>query len=349
MNRTWGLADPAPRPGLADAGWDPPDEEAPSRAQPGWPTRVAYALSGLLVLGVLLANFNPSFGFFQQDRGYTAHRWPWEAFRGPEGVTLRWVPPHAFLLAMTLSGLALLLCAALPSGRSRAGLALTAFVLIVGMQIATPGDFLIMTGHNVAFAVLVAGVLAASARPTPVAGRQLLWAGMLAVTIFVFLPQHDAPTDDSGPMGSRIYRSTATQTIEGFAALLGDPTPLIVEGDGTTREMNLLDWVRSHLFTVPMLLGLVIAVLVLLGLGGVWAPSAMGLLLLVLVLGPAWDHAARALAEARASGKGVSSSDAFEIVARNFSEGLLTVLRIALIPLAVGLADFVRSRRQPAV
>ena len=299
MSRSWNLDAPAPRPGLGGPAWDAPPVDDLEQARPGWPTHVGYALAGLLVLGVMLASFNPSFGFFQKQRGFDAQRWPWELFHGPDGPVLRWLPPHAFLIAMTLSGLALVLCAFLQPSRARAGLALTAFVLVAGMLIAAPGDYLIVTGGNVAFALLTAGVLCAAARPRPAGAMRLLCAGTLAVLVFAFLPVHDAPSSEEDPLASRPYQSLATQTLRGVTEVLSEHPPQILEADGNTRDAGLLDWARGNLVTLPMLLGLLVALLVLLGLGRPWAPLVMALLLLTAILGPAWEHATRQLDEAR--------------------------------------------------
>jgi|GEM_PF-4507424 len=352
MSRSWNLDAPAPRPGLGGSAWDAPSADDLEPARPGWPTRLGYALAGLLVLCVMLANFNPSFGFFQQQRGFDARRWPWELFYGPDGPVLRWLPPHAFLIAMTLSGLALVLCAFLQPSRARAGLALTAFVLVAGMLIAAPGDYLIVTGGNVAFALLTAGVLCAAARTRPAGALRLLGAAALAVLAFAFLPAHDAPSSEQDPLAPRPYQSLATQTLGGMVDVLSENPPQIMDPDGHGRDATLVDWARGNLITLPMLLGLLVAVLVLLGVGRPWAPLVMGLLLLTAILGPAWDHATRQLDEARLAAAhtpeaALSSADALATFARNFAEALLTLLRVALLPLALGLAELVRMRRRP--
>ncbi len=353
MSRPWNLAAPAPRPGLGGPAWDAPPAAEPEQALPGWPTRVGFALAGLLVLGVMFANFNPSFGYFQQKRGFEARRWPWELFQGRDGPVLSWLPPQAFLIAMTLSGLALVLCAFLQPSRTRAGLALTAFVLTAGTLIASPGEYLIVTGGSVAFALLAAGVLCAAARPCPAGAVRLVCASGLAVLIFAFLPLHDAQPAEDDPLASRPYRSLATQTLEELSNVLSEHPPEVMGNDGKAQAVSLLDWARGNLITLPMLLGLLVAVLVLLGLGRPWAPLAMGLLLLTAVLGPAWDHATRQLQEARFAlshtvDGALSSADALATFARNFSEALLTVLRVAMLPLALGLAEFLRADRRPA-
>jgi hypothetical protein len=315
---------------------------------------VGYALAGLLVLGVMFASFNPLFGFFLPRRGFDAHRWPWDLFRGPEGFTMRWYPPQAFLIALTLSGLALLLCAFLRPSRMRAGLALTAFVLVAGTLIASPGDYLIVTGGNVALALLTAGVLCASARPCPPGARRLLCASALATLVFAFLPLHEAPSSaDDSPDARAPYESMATLTLRSFTDVLSDHPPTVMAEDGSARTLGLVDWARGNLVTLPMLLGLLVALLVLVGLGRPWAPLVMGLLLLTAVLGPAFDHATRELDAARAAAShtvegSLTSADAVATFGRNFAEVLLTVLRIALLPLALGLAELERVERRPA-
>ncbi len=352
MSRAWNLDAPAPRPPPRGPAWEGPPADDPPQAQPGWPTSVGYALAGLLVLGVMFASFNPSFGFFLPQRGFDARRWPWELFGSPHGFMLRWFPPQAFLIAMTLSGLALVLCAFLRPSRTRAGLALAAFVLVAGTLVAAPGDYLIVTGGNIAFALLTAGVLCASARPCPAGARRLLCASALATFVFAFLPLHDATPAEDDPLASRPYQSLATLTIQGLTGVLSEHPPTVVDEGGSQRKLGLLDWARGNLVTLPMLLGLVVALFVLLGLGRPWAPLVMGLLLLTAVLGPAFDHATRALAEARLDAThkvegALSSADALATVARNSAEVLLTVLRIALLPLALGLAELMRVDRRP--
>jgi hypothetical protein len=283
-----------------------------------------------------------------RDKGVDAERWPWELFQGEAGPVLQWMPPQAYLLAMTLSGLALLLCAFLTPSRMRGGLALTAFVLVTVMTIAGPGDLLIVTGMQVAFGLLVAGVIAWHARPRPPAAATLLMSAGLATAVFALFPLPDIGVRSADPLAARPYESLATATVKSFWTVVSGDAGQVHGGSGNAHDVTLLDWARTNLITAPMLLGLLVALLACLGLGGCWAPATLGLLLLVTLLGPPLDHALRALDEARqhaatTTGGELSSDDTLATLGRNGAQALLTGLRIAILPLTLGLAEWLRT------
>lgn len=317
-------------------------------AQGGWPSRVGLAIAALLVWGTLFAHVNPSFGFlFSREMGEAAHRWPWEFFKTESGWDLRWTPVTAWVLSLGLAGLALLVAVFLRPGRARAALALLAFALLTGTLLQPDKSLSIMSGLNVALALLAGGVIAASARPRPDGARRAVGFAALTLALLLALPLAPQNSDPDAPGApaptSAGYVSEASRAINLYVGLLNPRADEQRPKPSTTEVVGLA-------FYPPLLalLGLLVGLLSLLGLGGRWAPTAIGLLLLATVVGPAASGALIAVdAEARMRGLegNLPSSEQFQFLATGAAEGIAVLLRLSLLPLALGVADVLRARR----
>jgi hypothetical protein len=311
-------------------------------------SRAGYALAGLLLLGLVLANFNPTFGFFHESRGADAKLWPWEVFRDGDGLVLRWVPAHVWLLAFTFSGLALLAASSLPAGRLRGGLALTAFALVATALIGNPATMVIGAGANVALA-LAAGAALCGGLDAPGAARRMLVAAGLALLVFLLLPIADTRENPgSEPLP---YMSIGRGILQHVLAAFSSEPPQLLDPTGnvalpTTFWESFLGSLQAYAW----MLGCLGAALVL------WTPTRLaGRLLLVgallvAVLGPpAWVAHDRISAAAEvARGSTTPDLTAKQIVAaggRGAAESLLLVLRSVLLPLALAVLDLLRPRR----
>jgi hypothetical protein len=349
----WDFEDPAPatpRP-APPAPPPPPIPETPPRRQ--WLEAVLYVLAGVLVLAVVFASFNPAFGFFQKEQGYDALHWPWDTFRGEDGPMWRWLPPHAFLLAMVPAGLALIMAAFLRAGRLRTGLALVAFVLVGVACMPSPGSFMVQAGTHVALAVLLGGVLALragglGAGDASGGARRTAWLGWIALALFLLFP-YVTPFDRSSDPNMRPqYSSAVTEPVRSLAHVLRDPTPLIERPGEDARPITLWDWVRLENMRLSLLLAAAVGLWAVLARGRGGSVPLLALLLLAALIGPAIELGLRAVGEFRIT---FAEGPQTEVLAReqfwgSIGQVLLASLRVALLPLALGLADLLRLPRR---
>jgi hypothetical protein len=311
-------------------------------------SRAGYVLSGLLLLGLVLANFNPTFGFFHEARGADAKLWPWEVFQDGGGLVLRWVPAHVWLLAFTFSGLALLAAAFLPSGRLRGGLALTAFAIVATALIGNPATMVIGAGANVALA-LAAGAALCGSLDVPGAARRLLTAAGLALLVFLLLPIADTRENPGGePLPYMSIGRGIVQHV--LAAFSSDPPQLLDPTGNVALPTTFWESFLGSLQAYAWLLGCLGAALTL------WRPARLvgklllvGALLLAVLGPPTWVAHDRISAAAEvARGSTAPELTAKQFVAaggRGAAESLLLVLRSVLLPLALATYDLLRVRR----
>jgi hypothetical protein len=338
-------------PGVAVAGR--PDGR---RGDAGEPTaagsisfRLLYGLAALFVFGATLASLNPRFGFFQKENNFDAHFWPWEAFAGPDGVHLDWLPPHAFVVSMVLAGFGLLFCAFLPAGRLRACLALGAFVAIGVAVMPGPGSFMTLAGVEVGLALLLGSWLACREPDAHPAALRLMLTAWVALLIFAFFPYPTEVEEGADRLAPAPYASAVTEPVRSLLRTLEDPPPMIERPGEARRPVHLGDWARANVLNLTFLLSLLVGLYGLLRKGRSSARWLLALLVLAHLIGPAIEHALRALADFRASTDTNLDLSAYatDTVLRNLAQVLLSGLRLTLLPLALGLGDLLRGPPAP--
>lgn len=325
-----------------------PEEGPESRG--GWPSRFGLLLGGLLVLGTVLAHVNPSFGFLFQERGGTAQGWPWDLFHSPEeGWRFVWQSPTAWVLALGTSGALLVLAAAVSPGRLRAALALASFALIAATILPVDASQLLPSGLNVALALVAAGAIAGCARPRPAGASRVLALGTLMLGLLLALPlPPPPPTEGVALQPVTGYASEVTRALNLYGDAFGGGR-LLPDGSVAPRPPDEA-WLLATQPILAWLPAFALGLLLLMGVRGRWVPTAMGLLLLFATVGPCiWSAVERLRVEQAIAGNAgaeVASGRTLELLAMGGSQGLTLLLRLSLIPLALGVADLLRVRRR---
>ena len=308
-------------------------------------SRTGLAFSGVLALGTIFAHVNPEFGFLFYEQGVDAKHWPWALFEGLGAGTLRWTPPVAWVLSLSLAGVLLLVGAFLRGGRLRGAMALTAFALLATTLLPLQKTILIATGRNVALALL-AGAAFASASGRVRAGRRVGALAALMLAILLVIPLAAPPADPDLPIQDDVpYVSELTRTAGVYKAVLLDQ---MAPMDGVA-PLTAIELARRTLPELSWILGLAVGLLMLLGLRGRSTSWPLALLLVVAVLGPPAEIAVRELGQAReelSPGSALTSMQEVESLGRAAGVSLTMMLRLSLLPLALGLADVLRARRR---
>lgn len=327
----------------------PPAAPAPAAAPASdWLWRLGCVVAALLTLGVLFASFNPLFGFFLKDRGFDALRWPWQLFERPiGGVIVAWVPTHVYIVSLLLSSLALLACSMMARGGGRTGLCVAAFVLVGVAAMPGANEYMLLAAVQVGLALLTAGTLARGREGEVPAARKAQVVGCLLLALFAVLPYpNDEQLTFENPELAQPYVSPVTATVRDLVLVLGGPDEQVKVPGEAPRSVTIADWVGAHLVNLPLLLGLLVGVLALLGWGGRWAGPVLLLLLLVAALAPCVAHAVREAAAYREGTQDAQETmeDLVSVYGRNAAEAYLLGLRAAALPLALALAELVRRR-----
>lgn len=333
---------PPPAPGSGAAG-----AAGSGAAGSDWVWRLGCVVASLLTLGVLLASFNPTFGFFLKDRGFDALRWPWELFERKEGgVFVAWLPTQAYAISLLLGSLSLLACSLLARGPGRTGLCVAGFVLVGVAVMPGASEYMLLAAVQLGLALLTAGTLAGGRGLAHPAARRAQVVGCLLLALFAVLPYpDDKELTFENPEASQPYVSPASTLVSDLVLVVSGETQVQMPGEAP-RALGLGDWVRAHLVNLPLLLGVLVGVLALLGWGGRWAGGLLVLLLLVAALAPCLSHALRE-AEAWRSGTPdalETAEDLISVQGRNATEAYLLGLRAAALPLALALAELLRRR-----
>lgn len=331
--------------------------EGPATGAGGLWVRLGYLLSALLLAGAVLAGFNPTFGFQFTDAGIDARRWPWDVFAEP-GRPLGWTREVAWIVVLGGAALALFTAAWLRSPRARAGTALVASALL-GLALLPPADaWYLLPGCSLQLllAVLTAAAAGMTFRPRPAGAVRMAFVGVLVSAALLLLPL-PKPAPIVGVLEvEQGYRALGPGTVEAVADLVGkvtaDPRPVVgMAPDGTERLADLRYLLGGIEAMVPQLcwcLGLVVGLLVLLRLGGRWALWVLGFLLLAALLLPPFLEAWGGVQALRSSRGPENPLHSIEVVAEASERATKTLLhleRILILPLALALADWLRSRR----
>ncbi|MFM8979308.1 MAG: hypothetical protein ACKOSS_02420 [Planctomycetia bacterium] len=331
----------------------PPAPPAQAPAQPAapaseWLWRLGCVVAALLTLGVLLASFNPLFGFFLKDRGFDALRWPWELFERPiGGVLVAWVPTHVYAITLLLASLALLACSMMARSSGRTGLCVAAFVLVGVAVMPGASEYMLLSAVQVGLALLTAGTLARGRDVDLPAARKAQVVGCLLLVLFALLPYpNDEQLTFENPEIQQPYVSPVTATVRDLALVLGGHDEQVKLPGETLRSLTLSDWVGAHLVNLPLLLGVLVGLLALLGWGGRWAGPLLVLLLLVAALAPCVAHAVREAAAYREGTQDAleTTEDLVSVYGRNAAEAYLLGLRAAALPLALAMTELLRRR-----
>lgn len=337
---------PRPTPPGPPAG-GPGSAQAQPAAGSEWLWRLGCVAAALLTLGVLFASFNPTFGFFLKDRGFDALRWPWELFeRADGGVYLAWLPTQAYAISLLLASLSLLACSLLARGPGRTGLCVAAFVLVGVAVMPGASPYMLLAAVQVGLALLTAGTLAGGRGRAHPAARRTQVVGCLLLALFAVLPYpDDEELTFENPEAAQPYVSPVSTLASDLALVVSGEATVQMPGE-SPRALGLGDWVRAHLVNLPLLLGVLVGVLALLGWGGRWAGPVLLLLLLAAALAPCVAHALREAAAWRNGTPDAQETlaDLVSVQGRNATEAYLLGLRAAALPLALALAELLRRR-----
>lgn len=323
---------------------DVPSVEDGAPATGGLWARLGLLLGALLALGTVLAHVNPSFGFLFYDQGVDALHWPWELLTGLTDGTFRWTPPTAWVLSLGGAGVLLLLAACLQGGRLRASLALGAFALLATTLLPLQKHVMLYAGRNVALALLAGAAFAARAHPA--AARRVGVVATLVLAALLLLPLPSPPQDPEAINPAEPpYASVVTQTVEAYHAVL---TGAVEAPPGETPMPRLL-FVAHNPHGPSWMLGAVLGLLLVLGVRGRILAVPLALLVLIVVLTPPTVRALGELSAAREEapvGSVLTSMEEVGTLGRAAGVELTAMLRLSLLPLALGLADLLRARRR---
>jgi hypothetical protein len=300
-------------------------------------------------VAAVLAAFNPEFGFHNQFAGFDPRIWPWELFTTEHGLV--WTRETAWILALSGAALTLLACAFLRPGRVRARLALVTAVVVATVLLpdaVSESDLVPGCVLSLLVAVLLAAAIGIDFSPRPSSARRLAGIAAFAMAVLLFLPLRVVLDEVGEPLGG--YHSTGAGAIAAFANALG-PNPLPVGQTPAGETLYATVWNLAPVFVHPIvwLLALAVGVLAALGAGRGWARFALCLLVAVLVVAPSAVSGWRTMAEERSKRPpevAFERREATFAVMRGAGETLLRMESLALLPLALGLADVLRTARR---
>lgn len=315
----------------------------------GFFARLGYVCAALLLAAAVLASLNPRFGFHNEVLGFDARRWPWELFTGPHGIV--WTMETAWVLALSGAAAVMLVCAFLRPGRIRARLALVTAAVVGTVVLPTAASETDLVPSCVLcflVAVLLAAAIGNDFSPRPASARRLAWIATAAMAVLLFLPMRVVIDELGEPLPG--YYSIGAGAIEAFTNALGsNPHPVGQTPSGEMLYATVWNLAPVFLQQIIWLLTLAVGVFLVLGAGRGWVRYTLVILVAVLLLGPPAVNGWRTVDEERAKLPPDMPFATEEVVlhaARGAGVTLLRLERLALLPLALGLADVLRTARR---